>query len=314
MVDGVGNALRSALDDGLDPTRLGAVRQLTLARSALREALSGIALVPDASPRLDVLLSVPEVRPGFSATNAAWVARELTPGLSPEPAQLAASGHAGSLDALRDAVLRIDEGRADLCAVVGVDSYFSPDTIDWLAEHRRLTGEGNRDGFIPGEAAGCIVVASPYARSALQLPALALVRGAHSARESVLLSGNDEILGHGLTEAILGAAGSLQLPAEAIDDVFSDINGERYRTDEWCMALLRMSHVLRSVQYQIPASCWGDAGAASGALGCMLAIRAWQRDYGNGPRALVWGSSEGGLRSAVVLEQAGTPEGGSDRR
>jgi 3-oxoacyl-[acyl-carrier-protein] synthase-1 len=138
---------------------------------------------------------------------------------------------------------------------------------------------------------------------ALALRALAHLRGVHSARESAVIAGEDEVLGHGLADAIRGAAASLQLPAEAIDDVYCDINGERYRTDEWGFAVLRLD-ALRSTQYQMPASCWGDVGAASGALGCVLAARAWSRGYANGPRALVWGRYDGGLRSAAVLEQA----------
>jgi len=121
-----------------------------------------------------------------------------------------------------------------------------------------------------------------------------------------ILKGDVEVLGHGLTEAILGAVQSaaLRLPDEAIDDVYCDINGERYRTDEWAFTMLRASHVVRDATYSIATSSWGDVGAASGALGCILAARAWARDYAKGPRALVWGSSEGGLRAAVVLEQA----------
>jgi 3-oxoacyl-[acyl-carrier-protein] synthase-1 len=98
---------------------------------------------------------------------------------------------------------------------------------------------------------------------------------------------------------------SLRLPAEAVDDVYGDINGERYRTDEWGFAVLRTNHALRSVQSEVPTQCWGDVGAASGALGCMLAVRAWARGYAKGTRALVWAGSDGGLRSAVVLEEAG---------
>jgi len=137
-------------------------------------------------------------------------------------------------------------------------------------------------------------------------PSLASVRGAASAQEARVLKGDAEVLGHGLTEAVLGAAQSaaLRLPDEAIDDVYCDINGERYRTDEWAFTMLRASHVVRDATYSIATSSWGDVGAASGALGCILAARAWARDYAKGPRALVWGSSEGGLRAAVVLEQA----------
>ncbi len=304
LVDGSGNGIRSALDDGLDAERFGGVRLLVLARSALQEALTSLPKSSEGAPRLDILLSLPETRPGFTEANALWIGHELVAGIADVPAHLVERGHAGALDALGEANRRIEAGSADLCAIVGVDSYFSPATIEWLRATRRLAEAGVRDGFIPGEAAGCIILASPYAMGALRLQTLANVRAVHSTRESVLVSGDEEVLGHGLAAAIRGAASHLSYPLEAVDDIYCDINGERYRTDEWGFAVLRLENIFRNMRYQMPASCWGDVGAASGALSCVLAVRAWSRGYASGPLALAWGSSDGGLRSGAILEQS----------
>ena len=43
-------------------------------------------------------------------------------------------------------------------------------------------------------------------------------------------------------------------------------------------------------------------GAASGPLFAMLACQAFARGYSNGPRTMLWASSEGGRRGAAVLE------------
>src|SRR6202034_3796175 len=101
IVDGRGKPVRMGLDHGLEETRFGAVRLLVMARSALREALSSVDAAR--ASRVDVLLALPERRPGFTDANAAWLARELVQGLLPNPVELAARGHAGALDALRDA-------------------------------------------------------------------------------------------------------------------------------------------------------------------------------------------------------------------
>jgi 3-oxoacyl-[acyl-carrier-protein] synthase-1 len=304
MVDGRGEPLRAGLDARLDATRLGGIRLLTLARSALQEALRSLFAETAERPPVDVLLCLPETRPGFTEANGTWIATELLHGLLPGAPTLAAPGHAGVIDALRAAAGALDSGRAEIVAIVGVESYLHPDTIDWLDADRRIAGEGNRDGFYPGEAAGCIVLANRSAQAALRRPTLATVRGVHSAHESISIRGEEEVLGHGLTAAVLGATASLQLPMEAVDDVYCDLNGERYRTDEWGFTLLRAGRAMRTVGYHMPAACWGDVGAASGALGCVLAIRAWARGYAHGPRALVWGGSEHGLRAAAVLEHA----------
>lgn len=85
-----------------------------------------------------------------------------------------------------------------------------------------------------------------------------------------------------------------------------DINGERYRGEEWGFVCLRLSQYFDDpTAYDSPADCWGDMGAASGPLFIMLACQAIARGYAKGPRALLWTSSEGGLRGAAVIETLG---------
>ncbi len=305
MVDSEGEAFRAGLDALLEPDRLGGGRLAVLAKSALDEALAPIAEKLAECGQVETLLSLPETRPGFTDTNAAWLARGITKSFPrSRPAEVVARGHAGALDALREALVRLTEGRAEVCVVLGVNSYFSPDTIAWLDSNRQIAGHRSRSGFIPGEAAGCLIVASGLAAGHLRRHPIARIRSAASAVETRRIKGNAEVLGHGLAEAILQANASSTFPGEAADDVYCDINGERYRTDEWGFTLFRAGHVVRNTAYRMSAHCWGDIGAATGALGCILASRAWARGYASGPRALVWGSSEAGLRSAVILEEA----------
>lgn len=47
--------------------------------------------------------------------------------------------------------------------------------------------------------------------------------------------------------------------------------------------------------YRLSVSQCGELGAATGTLNCVLAVRAWQREYANGPQALVCGSGWAGL-------------------
>ena len=94
----------------------------------------------------------------------------------------------------------------------------------------------------------------------------------------------------------------LRLPAEAVDTIYCDINGERYRSEEWGFVCMRLPTIARDFGYELSADSWGDLGAASGPVFCNLALQAWARGYARGPRALVWCGSESGLRGAVVLE------------
>ena len=50
-------------------------------------------------------------------------------------------------------------------------------------------------------------------------------------------------LAEGLSATVQEAVRSLQLPEERINDIVCDVNGERYRGEEWGFVCLRLSHV-----------------------------------------------------------------------
>jgi 3-oxoacyl-[acyl-carrier-protein] synthase-1 len=303
MVDARGELVRMAVDPRLDPELLGSRRLAALAKSSIDEVVTKVGGA-DVVRAGDVLVAVPETRPGFGEADARDVVDELGADATLKGARVAVAGrgHAGALAALSAGVARLAAGRAEVCTVVGVDSYAHADTIEWLDANRQLVGEGVRGGFAPGEAAGAVVLATAGVRRTLRLPSLGIVRGAHAAVETKLIKTDADVLGEGLFAAISGALSELTIPSEAIDATYCDINGERYRADEWTFAALRLGDALRTTQFDAPSDCWGDVGAASGVLGCILAVWSWARKYAKGPRALVWGSSEAGLRGAAVLE------------
>jgi 3-oxoacyl-[acyl-carrier-protein] synthase I len=303
MIDKCGDPARIALDGKLPPRIFGVERMVPLAMSALREVLerTGAEIVCSN----EVFLALPECRPGFSDDDAGRVVDLLKQDkrLSGCRISIRGRGHAGGLQALATAVERLSAGRAEVCTVIGVDSYADPDTLDWLTANLQHDCNDVRGGFVPGEGAGALVLCTGNVRKYVGIPGLAILRGVHMTTESKLIKTDADVLGEGLSVAIAGAAANLRLPEEAVDGVYCDINGERYRSDEWGFAALRVGTMLSSTAYQAPADSWGDVGAASGVLGCILATRAWARGYAAGPRALVWASSEAGLRGAAILQR-----------
>jgi 3-oxoacyl-[acyl-carrier-protein] synthase-1 len=216
--------------------------------------------------------------------------------------ELAGRGHAGAIRAVENAVRECSEGRDGLFLVVGVDSYHHADTFAWLERSRRFAQPGIRGGFTPGEGAGCLALASAGLRRRLRLPQLAIVRGTCTAQESHLRDSDTGSFGVGMTQAVKGAVAGLDLSRHGVDVLYTDINGERYRSEEWGFVALRTSSVWKSPGYKAPSDCWGDVGAAFGALGGVLAVQAYARDYARGPRALVKAGSDGGLRGAMLLQ------------
>ncbi len=306
MVDPLGEPLRGALDAKLDPALLGWRRTLALAEAALHNLHQRLGAIGLGNQPAPVLLGLPESRPGWTANDAEAVCGRLGPNVHD-----VARGHAAGLYGLALARDQIAAGQIEWCIVGGVDSYFEADTLDWLVANRQLKTAETRSSFFPGEAAGFVAVASDDLVRRLGLPSLARVRGTASAQEPHVIKTEAINVGQGLTAAIQQACASLSPTAERIDDVYCDLNGERYRTEEWGFAVLKIhEHLVDGSAYTLSVSAWGDIGAASGSLFVALATRAWARRHASGPLALVWAGSEAGLRSAALLEQPQSIPGG----
>jgi len=300
LVDSMGEPVVLGLDESLDPSLFGVGRMVELAKGALGEIAEKIARP---TPGVPLLVGLPEKRPGWGEEDGRRFCEELSASFPPWHVQPLFHGHAAALEGIRQAVEKIRTGEWPLCIVGGVESYLEPRTLSWLEENRQLIAAGVRSGFHPGEAAGFVVLASAEASRTLAVPTSAEIRRAESARETKLIKSDAVNLGEGLAAAISTTTAELRLPEEAIDSVYCDINGERFRSEEWGFAVLRVPHPFKDpAGYRAPANCWGDVGAATGALLVMLAC--WRG--GAGRRGLVWASSEGGLRSAVLLEQRST--------
>jgi 3-oxoacyl-[acyl-carrier-protein] synthase-1 len=308
MLDRDARPTPAAVDAELDITHMGPERLLALAETALRDACAPLGAARSLPPRLPVFLGLPAFRPGFSERYAAAVRAGLArlDGLpAPLDVTILPDGHAAGLWALATAFERLNDLAFDVCLVGGVDSYFHADTVEWLDRNRQLAGSVSRSGFVPGEGAGFCLLASDAGLARLDLPQLAHVRAVSVARETKLIKTPEMCLGEGLTACVRSAVSGLRLPDERVNDIYCDINGERYRNEEWGFVCLRLSEFFDDcTAYHSPVEAWGDMGAASGPLFANLACQAFARGYAGGPRIMLWASSEGGQRSVAVLEDS----------
>ncbi|HEX8705643.1 MAG TPA: hypothetical protein VF815_42810 [Myxococcaceae bacterium] len=306
FVDPRGEPVVVAADKLLDPKIEGRDRLLPMVESVLEEVEAKLGQAWLQAGRLRVLLALPENRPGFSEGDASWVAKTLEARFrakSPHAhVEIAGRGHAGAMRAVEQAIKECSRSRDDLFLIAGVDSYHHADTFAWLERGNRFAQPGIRGGFTPGEGAGCLALATASLYSRLRLSPLATVRGVCTAQESLLRDSDTGSVGVGLTQAIQGAVAGLDLPGDGVHLLYTDINGERYRSEEWGFVTLRTPSVWKSPGYKAPSDCWGDVGAAFGALGGVLAVQALTRGYARGPRALVVAGSDGGLRGALLLQ------------
>lgn len=295
-----------AADALLAPTCEGRARMLPMLASVLDEVMRKLS--PHRVSRCPgyVWLTLPESRPGFDDSDAAWLADKVRTKLAEysltAQVEITGRGHAGTLHTIgRAAQLSLRQEDA-LFVICGVDSYLHPKTFSWLEQDRRFKQASIRSGFLPGEAAGCLVLASSNLRVHLRAQPLASVQGIGTAQETLLRESETGSLGVAMTAAVRDATAGLVLSHEAADALYLDLNGERYRSEEWGFVALRVPEAFRQLTYQAPSDCWGDVGAAFGTLASNLAVQSFTRRYAPGPRALVLAGSDGGQRGALLLQ------------
>jgi 3-oxoacyl-[acyl-carrier-protein] synthase-1 len=216
-------------------------------------------------------------------------------------------GHAAGLVGMHAALAKMAQGTFDACVIAGVESYLTPETLEWLEGEDQLHGAGplnNAWGFIPGEGAGAALLLTETATERLGLEPLGRVLSVGKGVEPNRMKTETVCAGDGLTAAFReGLAG---LPSGAqVTDVFCDMNGEPYRADEFGFACLRTKEAFVSASdFVAPADCWGDVSAASAPLFLVLSAIAARKSYANGPYGFVWASSESGERGAGLVEWA----------
>jgi len=301
FVDKAGEPMSVTMDAVLSPDLGGVERLAALAIPAMKEALAPLGTQSNFRGRIPAFIGLPEVRPGRPPR----LEDELTPRLEKELAvrvTMIPKGHSSGLMALEEAWKAIQEGRAEFYLAGGVDSYLEPETLEWLDREKQLLSAQNRSGFPPGEGAGfCLVTSTSTARH-YGLEVLAWVMSVATAIEANRIKTDTIGIGQGLAEAISRVSAGLKLPEEKISTTYCDMNGERYRSEEFTFAILRTQRAfVNGLDNLTPADCWGDMGAASGPLFAALAIASGLRGYARGVRPLLWAGSEGGERSAVLL-------------
>lgn len=305
LVDATGQPLRGAYDRRLDAELPCVERMAVIADHALAQL--GERLPLRGEQPLPLLLSLPEARPGFGLADQHLLERRLAEvhgALRIHSVRTVSRGHAGALEALHVAAQLVSTSTEGICVVGGVESWFDPRTLAWLSRNGQLMRRDARSAFYPGEGACFVAVASQTTRRKLGLPSLAVLRGTGVATENAPIKVDRDNLGIGLAEAVEQACRGIGGVGGLVDDVYCDINGERYRAEEWGLAILRTHHRFRDpARYIAPAGQWGDLGAATGTALAMLAVAAWQRGYARGPLAALIAGSEAGRRGAVLLER-----------
>ncbi|MBX3622957.1 MAG: hypothetical protein KF891_23550 [Rhizobacter sp.] len=299
FVDATG-ALIMAHQVALDQPWRGLPKLARMSAMAIAEALDGIAREQWA--QIPLLLCVAEAeRPGrhegldqelFSLIEAELGAR-FAPGSAIIP-----HGRVAVAVAMGQARGLISSRKAGRVLVAAADSLLSWPTLSHYEQRDRILTERNSNGFMPGEAAGALLLGEP-AGTAGEL----LCTGLGFAREAAHIDSEAPLRADGLTQAIKAALADAGLQMHEMDFRITDLSGEHYYFKEAALAFSRSLRV-RKEEFDIwhPAECTGEIGAAAGATIVAAAKAACEKRYSKGAHILVHMANDAGQRAALTLQ------------
>ncbi len=212
------------------------------------------------------------------------------------------TGQTGVFSALESAASELQAGNFKRAVILAVESYLDSLSLEWLDACGRLKTDDNPTGLIPSEAAVAICV--DLGHSMPNTSALAVV-------EKVII--RDDV-----AEFFADGPRNGEAMSQVLSDLFSDYgeqafrgdllvdqNGEAWRAWEFACARARVG-ALKSDTWRMvmPATCIGETGAASGAIGIACAAASFERGYSSSNHAVVLSSSEFGPTAAARLSNA----------
>ena len=212
-------------------------------------------------------------------------------------------GNASVPYSLAEAGMLIESDPRALCIVGGIDSLLRDSTLNWFEQDARLksVSYGRHQGLIAGEAVCFMIIEDPERARQANRPILARITGLGLAEEPEPRADSKSSRGTGLTEACRAA--SVGTSGEDVRAVFADLNGENSRAVEWSMAETNcFGNRGTGRKLWTPANCYGDIGAASGAVMASIAAQGFVRGWLQGP-VLVFCSDDHGACGALVLEK-----------
>jgi len=177
-------------------------------------------------------------------------------------------------------------------------------TLNCFEQDGRLksVSYGRQQGLIAGEAVGFMIIEDPAQARKASKPVLARITGLGLAEEPTPRAANATSKGTGLAAACRKALDGGK--DKDIRTVFGDLNGENPRALEWSITescCFKSKDQIR--QLWTPANCYGDIGAASGAVLTTIATQGIVRGWLQSP-VMIFCSDDHGPCGALVLENA----------
>jgi len=195
--------------------------------------------------------------------------------------------------------------KLDFALLCAIDSFIHPDLLDFLNFNEDILTAENPYGFVPAEAASAILISRESVIRGRIAP-LGSILAMRSAREPENVKSPEGIIGRGLADCFDFGVGY------PISRLIVDLNGQRYRSEEFGFAL---TSTTLDLQYlapdpEAPASKMGDVGTATALTYLAFALADKPANnyqpsevHANSNNALIATSSPSGLRATMIVEK-----------
>lgn len=294
------------------PPEIDAIPLPARARRMLRLGAPTLkAILEEAgAPPLRLYLGLPQL----SLTEAPWLkgfalhlGKFAGVAIDAPNSRVVPAGRAAALSALELALDALEREPTQRVVVGAVDTYLDLKLLATLEGEGRILGSQVSDGFIPGEGAAFLVLKhASTGETGIKVCAAA------SAADPGHRDGAEPGRGEGLAHAIEHLRARLADGSAPVATTFAGFNGESFDAKLWGVARLRHSDFFTpAMLLEHPADCFGDTGAATGAILLALAAQAISAGQRLGP-ALVWAAADGEARGCALLSavrSAGESEG-----
>lgn len=301
-------------------------KALALGRPALRDLLDNCRIESDEWKRTGVFVNVSDcfLLDRFASLSEDWNNYEraetpsqswreqcrsliprllegLPPGPPPNEQYLYFGGHCGTAFALRDAMRALRANQFDRCLIGGIDSCVELHFLEAAAAAGMLKTAAFPVGFMPGEAAGFLLLEKgrePTARQEQQ-------RTLRIGEEPVIAKDESDRFseeppnGRVLSDLVVRS----QPSAAPVGLVIADLNGDVHRAADWGAAItqLQQDYELGDKPAWLTALSFGETGAATGILAIGMAARAVARSYAPPGSILIWLSSDNGDKAVLSV-------------
>jgi 3-oxoacyl-[acyl-carrier-protein] synthase-1 len=244
----------------LDPALSPLERIVALAGAAAGEAWSAAQPAIAGAPEIAIMLILPHPRPDLPADAGAMVDAVL--GALPVRAEgrehVVQGQHAAALRAIAALFSEGTVGEPTTLFVVAADSLVAPLLLDHLEAMGVLKTHATPNGFIGGEGAAALLLEPASRADAGTTPRAQLTRVVHGAEERRWYEGHP-VMAQALSRAYREALGD-----DVAEVLWTDVNGEIWRSTEHHLAYLRSGdHHRDPLVMHHPLTQTGDLGAAS---------------------------------------------------